>query len=139
MLEHTVEQGECLSSIAADYGSSVTKIWNYPANKDLREIRKNPNILYPGDTVFIPENLTKETIRSTNAEHKFKRKGIPAHLRIVLNDEQGNPRSGIAYTMIVGNSTRTGNADGDGLIDELITRVLKRSDWRSRGSMALKY
>jgi len=82
MPDYTVKQGDCLSSIAAKYGLFWEKIWNHPKNARLKEQRKDPNILYPGDVVFVPEKEVKEESGATEQRHEFKKKGVPAKLRI---------------------------------------------------------
>lgn len=53
MPNHLVKQGECLSSIAAQYRFAWEQLWNLPQNRELRLKRKNPNILFPGDGRFL--------------------------------------------------------------------------------------
>jgi hypothetical protein len=53
---HTVKQGESLYIIAAAHQiADWKKIWNDDANAELRGKRKSPHILFPGDTVVIPD------------------------------------------------------------------------------------
>jgi hypothetical protein len=44
-IPHTVQNGECLSSIAFQYGFFVSTIWDDPDNAQLRGQRKDHNIL----------------------------------------------------------------------------------------------
>ena len=44
--------------------------------------RKTPNQLMPGDEVFIPELRIKRVSKGTDGKYKFKRKGVPAKLKI---------------------------------------------------------
>jgi hypothetical protein len=54
---HTVKRGETLSSIASKYGlSRWEEIYHHPANADFRQKRRNPNLLFPGDVVFVPDS-----------------------------------------------------------------------------------
>ena len=54
---HEVKQGECLSSIARRFGfRDWKKIYQHPMNADLRQKRPNPNVLHPGDRIFISED-----------------------------------------------------------------------------------
>jgi N-acetylmuramoyl-L-alanine amidase len=117
MKNHTVVQGECLSSIAEDNGFFWETLWNHPENKQLREKRKDPNILYPGDVVFIPDKRLKEISESTNNVYKFRLKNTPAKLRVrVLRDAE--PRSGEAYVLFIDKAEiKRGKIPPDGNIE----------------------
>ena len=53
---HTVQQGEHLPALAERYGfQTIDPIWNDPANAELKQLRKNPMVLMPGDEVTIPD------------------------------------------------------------------------------------
>ena len=60
-IKHNVKQGEHLSLIAVMYGfADHQPIWNDPANAALRQRRKHPHILMPGDIVEIPDRQARE-------------------------------------------------------------------------------
>ena len=57
---YTVAQGDCLSSIALHHGyADWRKIYNHADNADFRRLRPNPNCIYPGDSIYIPETDTR--------------------------------------------------------------------------------
>jgi hypothetical protein len=87
-IRYIVKQGDCISSIAFEHGFFPDTIWNYPDNAKLKELRLDPNVLLPGDTVVIPNLRLKEVSEPTNMVHKFQRKGVPEKLRLQfkLND-----------------------------------------------------
>ena len=58
---HTVVQGEYLSGIAKKYGfSSHKKIWDHAQNAELKKQRQNPNVIFPGDQLFIPDKRIRK-------------------------------------------------------------------------------
>jgi len=83
--EHKVRQGECISSIAGKYGHFPETIWNDPANAQLKSKREDePNILYAGDVVVIPDKRLKEESGATDERHRFVKKGVPVQFRLRL-------------------------------------------------------
>ena len=115
MPNHTVKQGECLSSIAAFYGFFWKTIWSHPANSDLRSRRPNPNLLAPDDVVFIPDLRINEHPGATEQRHKFRRKGVPALLKIRLLNN-GEPRGGAKWTATLDGQSQEGTTAADGTL-----------------------
>ena len=95
MALHTVEQGECISSIAKQYGVPWEIVWDHPDNAALREKRIDPNVLYPGDTVSVPDRDIQYEPCATDQRHNFKMKSQKAKLRLRLFQED-KPRAGEA-------------------------------------------
>jgi LysM repeat protein len=50
---HVVVPGDYLTAIAYAAGVTVDDIWNDPANAQLKELRSNPEMLAPGDVVYV--------------------------------------------------------------------------------------
>src|SRR5262249_22534323 len=119
MPTHSVQQGDCLSSIAAQHGFLWKTLWNDPGNAELQQLRKDPGVLYPGDVVNIPDKVIKEESRSTDAHHKFKKTEEPTRIkiRLLLDDK---PRANLRYELQVAGQTITGSTDGNGFLEENI-------------------
>ncbi len=120
MAKHTVRQGECITSIADKYGLFWETVWNHAQNTELKQQREDPNILQPGDEIFIPEKEVKEENCATEQKHRFLKKGIPAMLkvRILVSDE---PLSDQPYTLIIDDQIiAEGTTDEDGFVEEPI-------------------
>jgi N-acetylmuramoyl-L-alanine amidase len=114
---YVVRQGECLASIAVrqgfpDYG----RIYDHPNNADFRRSRPNPNIVDPGDTIFIPDLEARVYDRPTDVKHWFLRKTAPVQLRVVVLDENGHPRAGASYRLGHHRGEVTGVTEADGMI-----------------------
>ncbi|MEZ4446256.1 MAG: LysM peptidoglycan-binding domain-containing protein [Polyangiaceae bacterium] len=54
-IRHVVKTGDYLVKIAFEHGTTVAAIWQHPDNAALRAQRGSPDILYPGDVLFIPD------------------------------------------------------------------------------------
>ena len=119
MPNHVVEQGDCLSSIGAKYGFFPLTLWNHADNAELKELRKDPNVLLEGDVVVIPDKTIKEESCATEQKHKFKKKGTPAKIkiRLMLDDE---PRANEPYKLCIDGTWSEGNLDGDGFLEQVI-------------------
>ncbi len=110
---------DCVSSIAEKHGFFLKTLWDHPDNSELRSKRKDPNVLAPGDEVFVPEKRMGLEPGETEQRHCFKRKGIPAMLRLCFL-EKGAPRSNVPYTMSLDGKLIQGVTDSDGLIEQPI-------------------
>jgi N-acetylmuramoyl-L-alanine amidase len=93
-------------------------IWNNSSNADLRNKRKSPSILYPGDRVFIPDRETREDPKSTDARHSFTRKGTPLKLVLVLENLYAKPRANLGCELIVDSRTFPKVTDGKGKLEQ---------------------
>lgn len=113
MRSHFVSQGECLFSIAVDHGHHWKTLWEDSANARLKQERKTPYILLPEDVVSIPDLRLREESKAANQAHTFRRKGVPASLKLRLLNN-GEPRKGMAWKANFGGPWREGKTDGDG-------------------------
>lgn len=120
MPDYEVMQGDCISSIAADYGFIPESIWNHANNLALKQKRKDPNVLLPGDIVFIPDKQIKEILCSTDQKHAFKLRAAPTKLRLRLlwGDK---PRANERFLLTVRGRQSEGVTDSDGWLEQVIS------------------
>src|SRR4030095_14342956 len=53
---YTVKQGDHVAGIAFRFGlSDFRTIWDHPNNTELKNKRQNPNVLFPGDVLYVPD------------------------------------------------------------------------------------
>jgi N-acetylmuramoyl-L-alanine amidase len=118
---HTVEQGEHLPLIAHKYTfANYLTIWDHPNNADLKEKRRNPNVLLPGDQVFIPDKEPKTESVVTEQLHRFKVRFPKVMLRLILKTPEGETVRNTECELSVEGETFKLTTDGDGLIEQKI-------------------
>jgi len=128
----TVSLGDSIPSIAKDNGFFWETIWNRSENAGLKGKRKDPNVLFPGDEVFVPDlNLGEET-RGTNAKHKFKLKGEQVKFKLQLL-QFGEPRKNEPYKLIIDGVIYDGSTDGDGKLEHVVPANAKGGTISLRG------
>jgi N-acetylmuramoyl-L-alanine amidase len=113
--DRVVSAGECVSSIAKDTGHFWKTIWDDGKNAELKQLRKDPNVLLPGDRIYVPPLRMKEEPGATSKKHRFRRLGEPSKLVIRLL-RKGKPRAGLAWKLEVDGKTFSGAADAQGYI-----------------------
>jgi len=112
-IRHTVKDGECIHSIAAQYGFFPETIWNHADNADLKASRRDAAVLQPGDVVVVPDLRPRTESRSTDARHRFRRKGVPARLRVQLM-VGGEPCANARYVLDIDGELSEGTTDDEG-------------------------
>lgn len=127
-IEYEVLPNDCLSKIAKQHGFTWKKLWDYGPNAGLKQKRKDPNILMPGDIVVIPALAQKDESKSVNQLHRFKRKKEQAilHIRLLL---AGKPLDEEDCTLVIHAAgvelTKSGKTDGDGNVQIEGTKEIK--------------
>lgn len=111
-----VNDGDCISSIASNSGHYWKTIWDYGPNSELKNKRKDPNILLPGDRLTIPPLTLKEELGSTEKRHSFVLKGVPSLFRIKIFLD-GKPRVGEPWSVLMGGRVlHSGKIGSDALV-----------------------
>lgn len=119
MKDHTVEQGECVSSLAFENGLFWETVWNHPGNAALKEQRTSPFILQPGDVVHVPDVRPKDVSVATGQRHVFRRKGVPEKLNLQFRLE-GKARAGLPYRLTIDGKVTRGELDGEGKLSQFL-------------------
>jgi hypothetical protein len=119
MPKQQVGEGEGTSSLAKKNGFFWRTIWDHGENAALKALRKDPNVLFADDEIFIPELQLKEVSKPTEQTHKFKRKGEPCKLKIQLL-KSGKPRANEDYVLELEGKLIQGKTDGEGKLEHFI-------------------
>jgi len=133
MPTYFVKQGDHLFKIAQKHGfADYHTIWDHPKNAELKRKRQNPNVLYPGDRLYIPEKELKEESGATEQRHRFKTRGETLMLRIVLKNIDGQPIANEQCDLDIEGEVYPLITDGEGQIEQQIPKSAER------GSLTLK-
>lgn len=114
-INYEVQPGDCISSIAFDHGFFADTIWNYPANKELKSLRQDPNTLCAGDTVVIPDKREKIVNKPTGEMHKFRLNNTPALCSLQLFDGD-DYRANQQYELDIDGRLLTGKTNAEGVL-----------------------
>ena len=116
---YTIKQGDHVSSVAKDAGfTDYLTIWNDPNNADLKKKRQNPNVLLPGDLLYLPDRDLKEESRGTEKRHKFVAHRPPLKLRLVLEDLFEKPIANAKCDLSMDGQLLKVTTDGKGQIEQ---------------------
>jgi hypothetical protein len=123
---HVVEQGEYLSQIAFEAGfRNYEAVWNDAANADLKKKRQNPNVLFPGDVVVIPDRKTREESVATDQRHRFKVTIPKLKLRIRLIGLDSKPAADVEVDITIDGNVTPVTTPGDGMIEQLLSPIAR--------------
>jgi Putative peptidoglycan binding domain len=120
MAEYIIQQGDCLSSIAKAHGFDKWQtIYNHPSNADFKAAHPNPNIIFPGETLNIPDLEPRDEKAATDQKHTYELEAEPTKLRIIVQDMDDKPFAGKPYklTLLDPAAPLKGTTGGDGLIE----------------------
>ena len=114
---YVVRSGDCITSIAEATGFFWETLWCDPENSQLKDKRVDPNCLVQADKVHIMDLRKMQIAKPTDARHRFRRKGVPAKLRIKILAPTGKPHSYRDYRLDIDGHLIKGTIDGDGYLE----------------------
>ncbi len=116
MRPYVVKQGDYLRRLAHERGFQPDVVWEHAANKDLRERRDNPEILAPGDILYVPapDALAHPIEPASVNRYRAKRERAPVNLKLM----NGTAPLANARCRVIGAAAAPIDAstDGDGML-----------------------
>lgn len=133
-MRYRVEQGDHLSGIAAKFGlPKFETIWDHPENAALKQQRKNPHVLHPGDVLYIPGHETKDHDKPSDDKHRFKVRAPRLVLRVRLKDVFGDTLACMPCELEVDGRTVRLTTDADGLLEHPVSATAQDAILRVQG------
>lgn len=134
MAQHKVNDGDNLPKIAAEHGFRRWEtIWDDEVNASLREKRKNPHVLHPGDAVALPVKRRKSESCGTELHHVFEVPTLKEMLRIRVEMTRGVPMAEKPYVLMVDGTEYTGDTTAEGLVEHEIPVNSREGELRIEG------
>ncbi len=99
-----------------NFGDS-NAIWDLPENAELKELRKDPQTLLPGDKVFIPDKEVKEVDAPCETLHRFVRKKDKLMVRIKVTDFDGEAVKDTDCQLYIESNFFNLKTDAEGMIE----------------------
>jgi hypothetical protein len=127
MRPYIVRQGDYVRKIAAQIGCDEDNIWNDEKNKGLKDSGRTPELLCPGDVLFVPDAPTAPVPLALGSSNQFCGTVPPVKVTVVFHHD-GAPLAGEAYRATGAGYESEGTSDGDGRVDLTVTTLHQHVD-----------
>ncbi len=114
-----IRQGDHLAGLAARLGFDADEVWQHERNAELRERRDNPQVLSPGDILYVPDPPANALTLQPNTENRYRAPQPALRIALVVDDGSGR-LANAAYRLEGLSSPREGTTDGDGSLEEWV-------------------
>jgi len=115
MTPYVVRQGDYLAKLAFVRGFDADEVWNDPKNQALRDLRKNPNILHPGDVLYLPAATQQWLPLQKGTTNQYTAKVPRVTVRLGFKNEEG-PMANEPYVVEGLVPRQEGSTDGGGML-----------------------
>lgn len=124
----TVVPGDTVLRIAVRHGfRNAATLWDHAENAELRALRASPEVLAPGDRVFVPDLEEKVEEAETTTRTTFVAPRPRERLRVQFHWSDGAPMADRPCELVLGGSVEKTATKGDGLLDHPIPVGLTRA------------
>jgi hypothetical protein len=117
MTPYVVRQGDYLAKLAFVLGFDADDVWGDPKNAELKALRPNPNLLAPGDILYVPEKGTPPALPIAKGSANAYSADIPkTTVRVAFKDANG-PIANAPYRIDGLADPAEGSTDGSGVVE----------------------
>jgi hypothetical protein len=118
MRPYVIQEGDYLTKLAFRLRFSEEEIWSHPRNARLKELRKNGNLLAPGDILFVPDPEAPARRRplSVGDANRYEVSIPTVAVTMVLADDRGKPFASEPYVVEGLGRRVAGETDSDGKV-----------------------
>jgi hypothetical protein len=102
-------------------------LWDHPENAELRALRASPEVLAPGDRVFVPHREEKAEEAETTVRTTFMAPRPRECLRVKFHWSDGAPMADRPCELVLGAGVEKASTGANGLLDHPIPVGLTRA------------
>ena len=118
---YVIRQGDYVAKLAHRHGFDAAEVWQLPKNETLRRKRGSPDILYPGDILYIPERDQPGQSVRAGGEQRYRARVPSTTVSLQLLDD-GQPIADqecevVGVAAAVAGQPVVVKTDGDGRIE----------------------
>jgi N-acetylmuramoyl-L-alanine amidase len=125
-LPQIVRAGEHTSGLAYRHGCTASDVWEHPKNEELKRVRANPDVLRPGDLIWLPEAPLRKSYPIAPGDKLTITVSVPkVPVTIFLCDREHKPLSGLAYQVVGLAGDVKGTSGSDGKVSFMVPVTLK--------------
>src|SRR5882724_5196530 len=108
---YIVRDGDYLAQLAHRHGFNADDAWSDPRNRPVKELRKDPNVLCPGDMLYFTKKTVNEAARSVTPGSvvQFVVRIARVKFQVRICDARGQACSGESYVAPDGVLPKTGS------------------------------
>jgi hypothetical protein len=114
MKPYVIKQGDFVSKLAHLRGFDADKVWNDPKNAELKDARKDPDMLQAGDILFVPDEPKPRLKLEAETENSYVAK-VPKIAVAVAVGEDDEPLADEPFT-VEGLDDEERTTDKDGMV-----------------------
>ena len=113
MKPYVIKQGDYLLKLAHHLGFDADTVWNDDANAELKDARKDPDMLQAGDILMVPDEPKKQLDLKKETENNFVAAVPKIAVSLAVTDDD-EPLANEAYVVegLGDDEERTTDADG---------------------------
>jgi hypothetical protein len=84
---YIVRQGDYLGKLAYLHGFDADEVWNHERNTELRDLGRSPNILAPGDILYLPVKPKEGLSFTSGTSNRYRATVHKVKVSIVFKDD----------------------------------------------------
>ena len=111
---YVVRSGEYITAIAHANGLDPITLWEHADNADLRKTRSHPEMLAPGDILYLPKPKAVKAPLTVGGDNAFVSNPPSVSVAITLNGSDGKPLAGKAVRVEEACGKKDYTTGGDG-------------------------